>query len=390
MLTMTACSSDQNDGDVDYSTRATGDFTIKFAFEDAGNVSRASSFIPTTSWDNIKQIQFFLYDAGNNDVVAFSAIATPSGSNTEASKMFPYTNIPEGAYTLVAVANTKSNSDNVTTYTNGTAVTWTDGNVFGNDIKTLLVKHKAGSWGAAITGSTAASTAVAGLNPFMEPSEVFTGYASVTITKNTTNYATVELKREVSMMRVRIDQATYVPPKNVDFTDAKASILLYRLPDHIGLKSGDNGGVVSSSTPANVLSVPGAFSTTTAGYLEGNYSSWKDVIVYPNNKLRSTDTATGADAADDRRYFVVVCGIAKAGHYYAGSTTETPVGDPVFWSGPIDKVFTPNTIREVNLILKTGGKPTPPDEIIEYGDLEVTVNKPLDWGAIVITDPMEL
>jgi hypothetical protein len=386
MLAMTACTSDHNDNDL---STETGTFELNFTFDGTGMKTRKSTAIPKTSWKNINQIQFFLYDSNNK--VVFSAIAEPGEGDT-GTKKFTYSTIPVGTYTLVALANAKSDTDNVTTYTSSTAQLWTEGNVFNTSIKELSIRHKAGSWGSAITGNTEAKNALNALTPYTEPSEVFFGYAAnVAISKAAPFKATVPLKREVSLMRVRIDQKTNAEAAKVDFADAKASVLLYCLPEQIGLANGTEGGVGTTSVKTNALSMTGAFSTKNEGsaYLEGNFSLWKDMIVFPNNGGRGNDSKPEAEAADGRKYFIVLCGIAKAGHNFSGNAAAT-VGAPVFWYGQIKEVFTPNVIREVNIVLKTGGSPVPPKEIVEFGGLEVSVSEPTPWSSNIVVSDIEM
>jgi len=325
-------------------------------------------------------VQLFLYD--ETGTVKFSAIEKPTSN----SMTFAYTNIPVGSYTLVAVANAQSDTDNITTQTANGIQSWTVDNVYDNAISDLLIKHKAGSWSSVITGNADANSQVAGLTPYTEPSEIFMGSVSnIQITTNATATATIDLKREVAMMRVRIDQTTYADvTKNVDFTNAKAAVMIYNLPEQISIQAGNTGGVNANSIANNVISATGAFSTTASGYLDRNYTSWKEVVVFPNNGGRINDNNTSTEAT--KKYFMVICGIANAGHIYAGGSPAI-AGTPVFWSGPINMAFAPNTIREVSMILKTGGKPTPPSEIIEYGDLDIIVSSPIIWGSDMISTP---
>ncbi|MDR3118692.1 MAG: FimB/Mfa2 family fimbrial subunit [Mediterranea sp.] len=386
MLTMTACSSDPKE---DLSAK-TGTFELNFTFEGTSVDSRASTAIPETSWKSIKQIQFFLYDVNNK--VVFSSIVVP-GTGDTSSKTYTYTTIPVGDYTLVAVANAKNNSDSITTYISSAEQTWTEGNVFNMDIKDLSIKHKPGQWSPAITGKPETKAVVDKLKPYSEPSEVFMGYAAnVKINTTAIHKSSVSLKREVSLMRVRLDQKTHTEAANVDFANNTASVLLYCIPDQMGIGYNDLGGIGTTSTVANSLSVTGAFSNqnVNSAYLDGNYSLWKDIIVFPNNGGRVNNAHTTAVADDSRKYFVVLCGITKAGHYFSGSTTEAPVGVPVFWYGQIKEVFTPNVIREVNLILKTGGSPTPPATVVEYGGLEVVVSEPEDWSSNIVVSTISM
>ncbi|WP_163177056.1 FimB/Mfa2 family fimbrial subunit [Bacteroides sp. 51] len=394
---MTACSSDQNDDAANVSGK-TGTFELSIRFDDSSKGTRApSTAIPSTSWSNIKQIQFFLYD--NTGKIAWSAIEVP-GNGAEATRKYTYATVPAATYTLVAVANAQSDNDAVFTTTSEGLKNWSVANVYQQNVANLAIKHATGSWTPAVTAGSKAETDLAGLTPHTQPSEVFMGYQTgVVIASNAPATATLDLKREVSMMRVRLDQKSYPDVVgNVDFSDAKAAVMLYNLPEQMSIREGDTGGVKTSggnpntvvSISTNALSVVGAYSNVSNNndYLSGNYGWWKDVIVYPNNDGRATNATTGAKAS--KPYFIVICGIAKAGHHYVGGAAAA-VGAPVFWYGQINEVFTPNNIREVDVILQTGGLPEPPPVIIEYGGLEITVNTPKPWGQNILTsDPIEL
>lgn len=379
-LVMTACSSDQNEA-IDASAK-TGTFEISIAF-DASNQgeTRASTAIPTTGWTNIKQLQFFLYNPTTGSV-AWSDIVYPNTTAGTTSKTYAYTTIPAGNYTLVAVANAQSATDDVATYVGGAVQPWSVGNVYLKDVSTMLIKHKGMTgWPATINP---VSSSLTSLVPHTQPSEVFMGSAAVSISSATPGSASISLKREVSMMRVRVDKSNPIA-SDVDFTVASAAVMLYNLPDQMGI-SATTGGITSASTPANVLYAGGAFSTATTGYLDdgGNYSCWKETIVFPNNGGRANNANTTANAVTANKYFVVLCGVAQAGHVFANSAVATG-GELVFWYGQINEVFTPNIIREVNLVLLTGGLPTPPPGVVEYGGLTIEVNEPLPWGSIVVS-----
>lgn len=387
-LVMTACSSDQNEA-IDVAAK-TGTFEISIAFSNSNpGGSRASTAVPATTWDNVKQIQFFLYNSTGN--IAWSDVVTPSGGTASGtSRVYTYASVPAGTYTLAAVANAKSGSDDVITATSSGTQEWIVGNVTNKTISSMLIQHKAGSWNAAMTGNTAISTAISGLNPYKQPSEVFMGYATgVVVSAAAPAPATITLKREVSLMRVRVDQKTNAEVvSKVGFADPKTAIMLYNLPNQMGIAEGNAGGIGTASTGANTLFTDGVFATTdTGGHLDGNFTAWKDVIVFPNNGGRANNGTPAADATN--KYFVVLCGVAQAGHVYAGGALAN-AGDLVFWYGPIDKVFTPNIIREVNLILKTGGSATPPPNIVEYGGLSINVNEPLPWDSNIQVTTIEV
>ena len=374
-------------------------FMVKLALQDANGTTRAaaqSTAIPATSWSNIKQVQLFLYDASNN--IRFSDIITPSGSNTS----FTYADVPVGTYTIVAVANAKSSTDAITTYIDGgaTATEWTMWNVRQKQAQQMVLKHKGSSFPAFC------AAAMAGKSAFAEPSEIFMGsVANVQVTASGTVTAPqITLKREVSLMRVRLNVAesdgtdnTSTGAQGVDFTQ-DASVMLYRLPDNMNIQAGNVGGVSSTSSVNNILTVTGndVFKTAdpTAGYapttiLGGNFSMWRDVVVFPNNGGRANNSATTGAAGAQQQYFIVISAKGKAGHILGDGTT-LPAAATVYWSGLVKENFVPNVIREVNLTLRTGGTTDVPTNPTEYGGLTITVGTPAAWDSNIVASDIIL
>ena len=75
------------------------------------------------------------------------------------------------------------------------------------------------------------------------------------------------------------------------------------------------GGVSSTSTDANILAVKDGtiFNTAkpTSGYdpkviLGGNFTMWRDIIVWPNNGGRAVNGASTAEASTDRQYLSLI------------------------------------------------------------------------------------
>lgn len=372
-------------------------FVVKLSLEDAvnGGKTRAaqSLAIPETSWDNIRQVQLFLYDTSTN-TVRFSDIITPSASNTT----FTYPDVPVGTYTVVAVANAKSSTDAISTYLDGgnTAAEWTMWNVRQKQVQNLTLKFKPSAFpdfcGSAMTGKMA----------FAEPSEIFMGSATgVTVSAaGTTTVPALTLKREVALMRVRLNVREADGTNNdnsaqgVDFTQ-DASIMLHRLPELMTIQEGNAGGVGSTSSITNVLAISGGevFHTAdpVAGYspstiLGGNFTMWRDVVVFPNNGGRTNNGAVNGMASAQQQYFIVVSGRAKAGHILSDGTALSSDAT-VYWSGVVKENFVPNVIREVNLTLRTGGTTTVPTNPTEYGGLSIEVSVPAPWDSnIVVSD----
>ena len=142
MVVVCACS---KSGGSDYPDPEKAGLTFQVTFDKTGMEGRApqSTAIPETSWSNIKQLQFLLYNTSGQ--VVYSTIVNP----TSALTTFTYTDVPVGTgYTLVAVANVKSSSDAITTYLDGgtTPTEWTMWNVRQKTLPNLVIEHKAGDF----------------------------------------------------------------------------------------------------------------------------------------------------------------------------------------------------------------------------------------------------
>ena len=393
MVVVCACS---KSGGSDYPDPEKAGLTFQVTFDKTGMEGRApqSTAIPETSWSNIKQLQFLLYNTSGQ--VVYSTIVNP----TSALTTFTYTDVPVGTgYTLVAVANVKSSSDAITTYLDGgtTPTEWTMWNVRQKTLPNLVIEHKAGDFPTFCSSklTTAGNTA------YTEPSEIFMGAsASFDVTTGiTTTVPAIALKREVAMLRVRLNVKDSETDNlnTVDFTK-DASIMIYRLPDNMKVGAANAGGVSSTSTDANILAVKDGtiFNTAnpTSGYdpkviLGGNFTMWRDIIVWPNNGGRAINGASTADASVDRQYFIVVSGRGKAGHILANGD-EMAADGPVYWSGLIKENFTPNTIREVNLTLRSGGTTDVPTKPREEGGLTISVGTPEAWSSNIVESALTL
>lgn len=377
-MLMSSCSQNNENGDGKDGEKTS--FTVKFDFGEANGKTRAaqSTAIPATSWGNIKQVQLFLYDASNK--IAFSEVITP-----DASGDYTYTNVPVGTYTVVAVANAKSSTDPITTYVDGgtTAEEWSMWNVRQKLATNMVMKHKASTFPgfspAEFTGTNVAHQL---------PAEIFMGSATGVVIA-TTGIATapITLKREVSLMRVRVDKQINT---TVDFSQ-NASIMLHRIPESMNVAN----GVSASSIKDNILVVSGAntFKTSdpTTGYapttiLGGTFTLWNDLVVFPN---ATRGESSAGDAAVDRQYFIVISGMGQIGHKLAdGTSLTTPT--TVYWSGTVKEKFLSNIIREVNLTLQSGGSVTPPVDPTESGSLKITVSTPAAWDSNIVASDIIL
>ncbi len=409
LLFLSSCASNEN---VDTTTKGTGELIAKINFSQAQgtratNETAESNAIPITSWSNVKDLQLFLYDSSNGKV-AFSAIFTPSnGVASGEGKIFTWTNVPKGKYKLALVANinAKSTNYNIRTTLNGTATvpdwtTLTSSNILGKSLTTpeIYADLATTSFPDGHTWDTSNDHDKA----YFPPSEIFTAYSSsdVVITEGETNNLStpLQLKREISLMRVRVnkeDKDPGAPQLNlVDFNkDQKSFIAVHRLPK--GLKL-DGTGAFQDSDKDRILigatgtttfetGVPGSNyktldESTPAVIIKGDYKLWKDIFVLPN--IQGTQ-ATTDDAVAARKYFIVIAGWAKDGYKYANGTSVAAGGQTVYWSGTINGVFSPNVIREVNLNITSPGSPVNPTDPDQVGGLTITVGAPLNWSSIV-------
>lgn len=395
-LLLSSCGSDEN---IPISSE-TGELktTIKF---DGLTQKASSAAIPITRWSNVNKLQLFLYDS--NGKVAFSDIVDPSTAATSGTdKTFTWLNIPEGTYSLALVANIKSNEDpNVRTSLDGGAnwTSFTGANVVNKILNTdLLIDLKE------LTSFPAGHTTI---NPSKKPyavaPEIFTAYSSanVVITKGHTATlgSNLELKREISLMRVRIDREKKKDAPQLDlvkFDHASNFIAIENNPIGIGVKASTFAGGISVTPSDKNRVIVGASGTDTykdtnpaaADYaptdiLGAPFTLWQDIRVLPN-ATKAENIAPDKNAPADRRYKIVIVGWVEAGYVFANGDIAQSA-QPVYWSGTILGVFSPNIIREVNMTINTPGLPTYP-EIPEVGGLEIVVGAPENWNSNIETE----
>ena len=119
----------------------------------------------------------------------------------------------------------------------------------------MVMKYKTGTFPAFCSAALAGNTA------YTEPAEIFMGAVpNVVISSDATaTPSPIALKREVSLMRVRLNvkdkegntEYNENTAKGVDFTQ-DASIMIYRLPDYLKVMAGNDGGVSATSTATNI------------------------------------------------------------------------------------------------------------------------------------------
>lgn len=400
-----SCNSEDSVEPIDSNDPNAGKLVATVSFEGIGSSllrTAESTAIPITSWDNVKSMQLFLYNAADS-TVGFSAVITPSqGQNVSGGKSFTWTNVPAGVYNVLLVANIDSNDDNIaSSLTGGNSWTrLTPYNVVNKALnREIFLDLKEGDLPSGHNFSP-------GLKAYNPASEVFMarGSAPVSITEgNSADLGNLMLMREISLMRVRIDRKpkTYAPDlDDVNFNHAKNFIGVQSLPVGLGFTlQAKGGGITKAPSDDNRILIGGVGIDTyrdadpSSGYgsgiiLKNDFTLWRDIQVLPNAR-KSENRPSDADADSTRRYFVIISGVVPKGYKYSDGSEAKENESPVYWAGTVKGVFSPNVIREVNLIITSGGLPDPPTPGKE-GELIITVGKPEDWNSQIETEEIEV
>lgn len=409
ILLFAACT---NDGPDNEEATETGTLTATISFETQDGLKAGespSTAIPIVSWNNVKQIQLFLY--ADNGSIRFSRILKPGDATDPTAvnaRTFTIPNVPLGNYKLALLANTSMAGDNVTTSLNkGTnwGVEFNNLNVIGQNIADILVDVKTknlptipagvpqSGWGERVG--------------YDKPSEIFTAFVDVVsiVEGPAVKVLVPALKREISLMRARFDITTVRYPEEaaqrayVQFDTENSFIVVQRLPEYFSLESG-----VSASSDSKRVFVAATGTDTykkadpTSGYrtasggsdfkiINGLYTRWNDFHVFPNAEGRNGTTIT------DRQYFIIIAAWInlESGQSYKDANGEvTTTSQPVYWWALVDDVFTRNVIREVNLTLKTPGYFTFPDKPIGQGSLEIEIGAPEEWNSTIVSTDMDI
>ncbi|HBK30865.1 MAG TPA: hypothetical protein DDZ78_04480 [Porphyromonadaceae bacterium] len=408
LLLFSACSNDEPGNPEE---KETGTLVARISFEgkefkSAQTKTRAtgSTAIPVVSWDNVKQVQLFLYKS--DGTVAFSRTVKPSDlkEKTDEAGTYTWDNVPLGTYKLGLLANAKSSSDNVVTTISGTAEELADQNVVGKKLENILIDFKGGTLPTIPDYLTEENwTPRVG---YVQPAEIFTAYheSDVVISEGITKVeGNLTLKREVALLRTRfnIDEIPNGGKDKVNFDSETGFIAVQRLPGNFGLTTGTFSGGVSTASDAKKVLVGATGIDTyikenpTKGYnpsviIDDKYTRWNDILVLPNAALSEKKVKTD-NAADDRKYFIIIAAqVKKAGYVYEDGTIAEKDGQPVYWYGIVDGVFTKNVIREVNTTLATKGYPEFPDNPQAQGGLEIIIGAPENWDSEIVSTDMNI
>lgn len=424
----------------------TGNLPNKDEANGSTEVDAVSNAVPLTSWDNVESLQLFLYDT--NGVIHFSdLISQDQIKNTlqtnpteNGSVTYTYANVPAGSYRLMAVANVNTadteTAAKVKTEIAGQEQTWTAYNVINRFIYNCHISCAQTAFPIFYQNQVAASGQIRRELPLSTPTEIFLGQGftsgnneEVLVESQKTVAATISLKREVSMMRLRLclagqkNEAGEIVLNNADVNKTagglvdfsrNASIMIATVPDYVIPMAKDRQvgtewlrAGTSWTSSASSIFVPGFAEGTrcfysanpTSGYKEGgkiigiegdryNADSWRDIIVLPNNNRQQTSGSAANEPLLQNRYLLIISAMGLPGHVTKeGTLTEEKT---VYWVGYINQGFTANKIREVNIVFRDGGTQELPERPDNTGNLTVTVNRPLDWDAAVQASELPL
>lgn len=399
--------------------------------------------VPTTSWgDNILKLQFFLYDA--NGVIRWAKTVdrnhytTLSDNQADVDGWYfdgikygeTFRDVPVGSFTLIAVANVDRNVTNVRTAFGRNGMTSTlqdvdfsDAFIDNSNVDELFIMH---SWtqnqrfpdfyqdrlSYAVANSGRPNEY--GRN---EMGEIFRGVAEgVIITSTSEALASMELIRDVAMIRLRVDPSALAEIDGqdglVDWTKNNA-IFLSNVPqaikmahhvDNIGnVATPFNGNSISSSV-VYVYDENGTFHTEepTSGYAPGtqiltdNFKFWRDIIVLPNkcdDDVAGVETNGAIIAHDRHKYVLTISALGRPGHKYHDNedgldkvlTTPTPI----YWCAYLDLAMSGNNVYEYNITFNNGGQTPLPDrpDISSMG-LHVKFVTLKDWNSAIVSTDM--
>lgn len=381
-------------------------FPNQSAFNPSLKAGNESTAIPKVSWANVKQVQLFLYNTSTGRV-AYSRIVHP----TAALHTYTWNNVPAGTYRLALLANVQSGSDNIATSVDG-GTTWspfTEANVIARQLNSALkidLKQSALPGGTPVWGSARSG--------YTAPSEIFTAYSTGTFTISAgteTEVSGLILKREIALMRTRVNPDSLEQKDKVSFSNTNNFIAIQRLPVGFGLEvSTFAGGILDATSDVNRVMIgasgndtyktqdPSSTNYEPTKIIVGSFKYWNDIHVLPNasaSEKASEGIQNDSDAPNNRKYFIIISAWVDAGYKFTndpvtGAERVAQVPQPVYWYGTINGVFTKNVIREVNLTLRTAGDPTIPIDPPLEGTLKIDVGAPENWNSEIESTQMDL
>lgn len=395
LLGVASCTNDNDGGSGNEGNGLTGELTINLGFKEIvqTRAAQSSNVVPITTWvDNIKSMMLLLAEGGTIKRVLPISLQNTSDFNTITRT---FSGLPVAVYEVYVVANY---DQTMTPFGSGSVTAsplMTASALLGSDISNLnlnLVAVVPGDKDGAIE-----------TNIISEPAEIFLAKqigVEVKPDVTTTIDDALELKRAVSLLRVRINQ-TYdssseanVDNSSIDFVNGS-----FRLRRHgLGLFAataanatakpwGVKGITTTTADPKTVFYSAKKFKTISdftplaskykagadMGLNAADFTLWNEYMILPGGNS-ADGVGTGAT-----KFNLVLCGMTTNASYIpADRTTPVPQGTPIYWTAEVKGAVGPNEILELNLTVKSAGITTLP-EVDEYGNLIIKVDL-LEWG----------
>lgn len=373
LMGVTSCNKDNGGAE----SAGEGTLKISFGFATVDPTRAANSAaVPTTAWSNIGAGNLQLVLVQSEKAVVVRSVTVPAaGSATTPAEIFD--RIPAGSYDIYLIANNNrvGNPFGSASAKIGTTTTIQAGTNFSTALFEMITS-------ANVLGTPPVSGA------YDEASELFIGYATGTITADATTTTTVQLKRAVSLLRVRIDQTDVTSEANtILFTGAGAANTSVRLRRHASsLRLTNTDPYATANFGANKIDYafvstkafndaePGSGYSGTMGIQSSDFTLWNDYVILPGGHA-----TTGAD-----KFNLLLSGHAPINYVGVNGVTSTGsgAGARVWWQAEIDDLIAANGILSLNVKVATKGyvDPNPPTDAT-YGKLEITASL-VDWSPV--------
>lgn len=391
LISITSCNKENTGGD----PIGEGSLKISFKFATVPNSKAAvSTAQPETSWANLENgtLQLALVQ---NGVVKYTRPITAFPTSGTASYNPPiFDRIPKGSYDVYLIGNNNkvSNLLGSSTAQIGAATTIQVGTNISSVLFSMINAQP-----SAVLGTPPAGAA------YDEASELFIGYVSAVIETDDTTPATIDLKRAVSLLRIRINQTDVTSEANIiDFKNNGNTNTSIRLRRHAGALSITTPAIDPFSMPqfsgkreddAFVSTKTFKTTSTPAGYTGdmgvsvADFSLWNDYVILPG----------GHATIGAQKFNLLLSGHAPDGYEGVNfnprdnTGKSNGIGDTarVWWQADVDNLIATNGILVLNVTVATKGYVDPnPPTLDTYGKLDISVSL-APWG-LTTNVPVEM
>lgn len=412
-MLMGAMSSCTKENDQTPGEKGTGSLSVQIAWaaQEESKAAKSTDVIPITTWaNNVGDMSLILVNGG---VIKDVRTVTPETATNNNAITRTWANIEVGTnYDVYIIANY---NETTTPFGAGSV---TPSAAIGTSLKGSSMNNLLMNLVTVAAASTVGTDPVA-TTAYGEPSEIFIGKLSgVAITDGQTTDLTttpMQLKRAVSLLRVRINQA-YNPVANPGSVDNSG--VDFRSTGNVATRLRYHGTGINVAGAAGATAAPYGITgiTTTAASINNTFYSNK---TYKNQSefdaVKGTQYGTGADmglsasdftlwneylilpgghaSSSDIKFNLALTGYAPAGYKgvdSAGNAVQLSSPQIVTWAGQVTGEVKPNCIIELNVQLLNPGIVGPDIPVpSKYGNLKININL-LDWDTNVIDVPMPL